>query len=103
MTKRQRNRHKMFAHIERWQSSGLTQRAYCRKTRINHGGFYYWLTQFKEHIGREAAPAGFIPVSVQVPEEIVSDRILVTSPNGMEIFFPCTQHSIDLIRQLVMD
>jgi hypothetical protein len=90
MTKRQRNRNKMFAHIERWQSSGLTQRAYCRKARINHNGFYYWLNRFNEHIGREAAPAGFIPVLVQVPEEIVSDRILVTSPNGMEILFPCT-------------
>jgi hypothetical protein len=65
MTKRQRNRNKMFAHIERWRSSGLTQRAYCRKARINHGGFYYWLTQYKEQIGREAAPASFIPVSVQ--------------------------------------
>jgi hypothetical protein len=102
MTKRQRTRNTMFAHIERWQSSGLTQRAYCRKVRINHGGFYYWLTQFKEHIGREAAPASFITVSVQVPEEIVSDRIIVTGPNGMEIFFPCTQLSITLIRQLLM-
>jgi len=78
MTKRQRNRNKMFAHIERWKSSSLTQRAYCRKARINHNGFYYWLTQFKEHIGRKAAPAGFIPVSVQVPEETVSDRNIVT-------------------------
>jgi hypothetical protein len=92
----------MFAHIERWRSNCLTQKEYCRKARINHSGFYCWLTQFKEHIGREAAPVGFIPVSVQVPEEIASDRILVTSPNGMEILFPCTQHSIALIRQLVM-
>jgi hypothetical protein len=102
MTKRQRNRNKMFAHIERWRSSGLTQRAYCRKARINHGGFYYWLTQFTEHIVFEAAPAGFIPLTVQVQEEIVSERIIVTGPNGMEIFFPCTQLSITLIRQLLM-
>jgi hypothetical protein len=72
MTNRQRNRNKMFGHIERWQSSGLTQRAYCHKVRINHNGFYYWLQQFKEHIGRETAPAGFIPISVQVPEEILA-------------------------------
>jgi hypothetical protein len=102
MTKRQRNRDKIFSHIERWRSSGLTQRAYCRKARINHSGFYYWLTQFKEHIGREAAPASFIPVSVQVQEEIVSERIIVTGPNGMEILFPCIQQSIALIRQLIM-
>ena len=100
MTKRQRNRNKMLAHIERWQSSGLTQRAYCRKARINHKGFYYWLKKFNQNILDE--PAGFIPVSVHMPEETVSDRIIVTGPNGMEIFFPCTQHSIDLIRQLLM-
>lgn len=47
-------------------------------------------------------PAGFIPVAVHMPEETVSDRIIVTGPNGMEIIFPCTQHSIALIRQLVM-
>jgi hypothetical protein len=102
MTKRQRNRNKMFAHIERWQSSGLTQRAYCRKTRINHSGFYYWLTRFKEQIDCELAPTCFIPVSVQVPEETMVDRIIVTSPNGMEILFPCTQQSVALIRQLIM-
>ncbi len=102
MTKRQRNRNKMVAHIERWQSSGLTQRAYCRKLRINHSGFYYWLTRFKEQIDCEQAPACFIPVSVQVPDETMVDRIIVTRPNGMEILFPCTQHSFALIRQLVM-
>jgi hypothetical protein len=102
MTKRQRTRNKMFAHIERWQSSGLTQRAYCRKARINHNGFYYWVKQFKGQINLDPAPACFIPVSVQVPEENVSDRIIVTGPNGMEILFPCTQHSIALIRQLLM-
>jgi hypothetical protein len=102
MTKRQSNRNKMFTHIERWRSSGLTQKEYCRKARINHSGFYYWLTRFKEQIDCEQAPACFIPVSVQVPEETMVDRIIVTDPNGMEILFPCTQQSIALIRQLVM-
>jgi hypothetical protein len=54
--------------------------------RINHNGFYYWLTLFKEHFGREASPACFIPVSVQVPQEIVSDRIMVTSPMAWRYF-----------------
>jgi hypothetical protein len=102
MTKRQRNRNKMVAHIERWRSSGLSQRDYCRKARINHSGFYYGLKRFKEQFDCEQAPSCFIPVSVQVPEETMVDRIIVTSPNVMEILFPCTQQSIALIRQLVM-
>jgi hypothetical protein len=48
MTKRQRDRDKMIAHIERWKVSGLTQSAYCRKAQINHNGFYYWLKKYKE-------------------------------------------------------
>ena len=87
MTKRQRNRNKMFAHIERWRSSGLTQKEYCRKARINHSGFYYWLTQFKQQIDCEQAPACFIPVSVQVPEETMVDRIIVTGPNVLSYVF----------------
>jgi hypothetical protein len=83
MTKRQRNRDKMFAHIERWQSSGLSQRDYCQKKRISHSGFYYWLTRFKEQIDFEPPQACFIPVSIQVPEETLVDRIIVTGPNGM--------------------
>jgi hypothetical protein len=102
MTKRQSTRNKMFAYIERWQSSGLSQRDYCQKKRINHSGFYYWLKRFKEQFDCEPPQACFIPVSVQVPEETVVDRIIVTSPNVMEILFPCTQQSNALIRQLVM-
>ncbi len=92
----------MFAYIERWRSSGLTQKEYCRKARFNHSGFYYWLTRFKEQIECEQAPICFIPVSVQEPEETMVDRIIVTGPNGMEILFPCTQQFIALIRQLIM-
>jgi hypothetical protein len=92
----------MFAHIERWRSSCLTQKEYCRKARINHSGFYYWLKWVKEQFHCEPPQACFILVSVQVPEETMADRIIVTGPNGMEILFPCTLQSIVLIRQLVI-
>ena len=77
----------MFARIERWRSSGLTQKEYCRKARINHSGFFYWLTRFKEQIDCEPPQVCFIPVSVQVPEETMVDRIIVTDLNGMVIIF----------------
>ena len=102
MTNQQSNRNKMFAHIERWRYSGLTQKEYCGKARINHSGFYYWLKWVKEQFHCEPAQACFIPVSVHLPEETMVDRIIVTGPNGMEILFLCTQQSIALIRQLVM-
>ncbi len=102
MTKRQRNRDKMIAHIERWQTSGLTQSAYCRKARINHNGFYYWVKKYAKENRQATEDVGFFPVTVQEHPASGVDRIIVVSPNGMEIIFPCTQQSIALIRELVM-
>jgi hypothetical protein len=102
MTKRQRNRDKMIAHIERWQASGLTQSAYCRKARINHNGFYYWVKKYADEKNPGTANVGFFPVTVQEHTASETDRIIVATPNGMEIIFPCTQKSIALIRELVM-
>jgi transposase-like protein len=102
MTKRQRNRDKMIAHIERWQASGLTYSAYCRKARINYNGFYYWVKKYKEENSQATEDVGFFPVTVQEHPTSETDRIIVVTPNGMEIIFPCTQQSIALIRELVM-
>jgi len=102
MTKRQRNRDKMNAHIDRWQTSGLTQRAYCRKARINHNGFYYWVKKYADENSQATADVGFFPLTVQKDSASGEDRIIVVSPNGLEIIFPCTQQSIALIRELVM-
>jgi hypothetical protein len=92
----------MIAHIERWQASGLTLSAYCRKARINHNGFNYWVKKYAEENSQATEDVGFVPVTVQEYPAVGVDRIIVVSPNGMEIIFPCSQQSIALIRELVM-
>jgi transposase-like protein len=64
MTKRQRNRDKMIAHIDRWQARGLTQSAYCRKARINHNGLYFWVKKYNEENSKATEDVGFFPVTV---------------------------------------
>ena len=35
-------------HMKQWQSSGLTQAQYCRRTELKLSTFYYWRKRLKE-------------------------------------------------------
>jgi hypothetical protein len=92
----------MFDHIERWERSGLSQRAYCEKARIGRPIFSYWLRIHRQRVQEAQAPA-FLPIVVQENGPMVADdRILVTSPNGLVVSFPNREGSIILIRQLLI-
>ena len=92
----------MFEHIERWERSGLSQRAYCQKASLERSRFYYWLRLHRQRVQEPQAPA-FLPIVVQENGPMVADeRILVTSPNGMVVSFPSSEGSIVLIRKLLI-
>jgi hypothetical protein len=100
MSKRVKNRKRMFAHIERWERSGLSQREYCQKARIECPTFSYWLKVYRQ---RALEAPAFLPILVQENEPVVVDeRILVTCPNGLVVSFPNHEGSISLIRQLMI-
>lgn len=102
MSKRVKVRERMFDHIERWERSGLSQREYCQKARVERGVFYYWLKIFRGLRAEPSTPA-FLPIVVQENGPMVADdRILVTSPNGLVVSFPNREGSIILIRQLLI-
>lgn len=50
-------------HIEAWQSSGLSQRAYCRAQGLNIKTFGNWLRAYRNRQGNE--PASMIPITVR--------------------------------------
>lgn len=54
----------MFPYIESWQTSGLTQKAYCDQHNIILHVFYYWLKRYRLKQG-PAAEKGFISVSLR--------------------------------------
>lgn len=61
--------------IEKWQSSGLSARSFCRQHHLSEPNFYSWRWQLRR---RDAAAAVFVPVRV------VANR-LPSSANTLEL------------------
>lgn len=51
-------------HIKRWESSKLSQQAYCVQAGINYSTFVYWRGQFLLESG-QSKPQQFLPVEVK--------------------------------------
>lgn len=51
-------------HIEAWQASGLTQRAYCRQHSLNAKTFGNWLRIYRNRRMNAEAPT-LIPVTIE--------------------------------------
>ena len=51
-------------HLIQWQSSGLTQKAYCRENNLSHRQFLYWRARQKQGHQGLATPVCSVPVSV---------------------------------------
>ena len=47
-------------HLEQWQQSGLSQRAYCRKHQLEPHRFYYW----RQRILKPQPEVSFLPVTL---------------------------------------
>jgi hypothetical protein len=53
------------AHRVAWQSSGLSQRAYCQREGLSFSAFGYWRGRVKA-MGQATLPA-FVPVLIEAP------------------------------------
>ena len=51
-------------HIEAWQSSGLTQVAYCRQHKLNSKSFSNWLRSYRSQQLASVVPT-LIPVEIK--------------------------------------
>jgi len=65
--------------IEAWQSSGQTQRAYCKANDLSYHRFGYWRRKFRRQSQQAQSQkgSGFVPVSHSAP-----------SPAGLSLAFP---------------
>lgn len=53
------------AHRVAWQSSGLSQRAYCQREGLSFSAFGYWRSRVKARV--EARLPAFVPVLIEAP------------------------------------
>lgn len=67
-------------HVEQWQLSGLSQRAYCRKHGLKTNHFYYWRRRIQSPQGQ----ISFLPVAL--PERFSARQkvsaVRIHAPNG---------------------
>lgn len=82
------NEQKMFKGIVRWQQSGLSQVAWCKKNKIAYSVFHYWYRRFRNvHSDTmQARDDGFVQLLVQDPAP-VNPWCELVSVNGKKIVF----------------
>ena len=70
-------------HLRAWETSGLTQAAYCQRHRLSLASFGYWRTRGKQTATEAAA---IIPVV----REPVYAGVQLRSPGGWQIALPAS-------------
>jgi aryl carrier-like protein len=85
-------REKMFALIEAWQTSGLSQKDYLVQVGIKQAKFQYWLKQYRE---QHSTLDSFVEI-----QPSYSNPIIIRFPDGLEISLP-EQTSVRIIKELI--
>ena len=73
-------------HIDAWQSSGLSQVAYCRQHKLNSKTFSNWLRVYRSRQVASAAPA-LIPVEIKSSNS-PSGSLCLRWPQGHTLELP---------------
>jgi len=68
-------------HLEKWQQSGLSQRAYCHTHHLKPHQFYYW----RRRTLKPRSDVSFLPVTLPVDSVHQHHGIRVLMPNGFAI------------------
>ncbi len=84
----------MYAWIESWQQSGISQNRFCKEEKLSSSTFNYWLKKYKQEKDRDTQ-ADNHPVNTFLPVEVTEglirsdkDFITITYPNGIQVSCP---------------
>lgn len=86
---------KMFALMDRYSQSGLTQKEFCAQQGLTLAKFGYWRRRWKAAQDTPVSPGGFLPLSF----EGTSSACVLIYPNGIRLEFSSV--SVGLLRELV--
>jgi hypothetical protein len=81
-------RESMFIKIQQWQSSGLTQKAFCASHHIRYHVFHYWYKVFKDNNQQVPLPDRFVQLDVPSLSSDVFAEIHFTSGNKVTLYQP---------------
>ena len=82
----------MFGMLNRWRSSGISQRQWCEKQGISMSTFKYWFVKWKE-INYPASHARFLEIEPDSPLSVEMGKVSLHFPNGVRVDFTGTVES----------
>ena len=91
LTKREVNRQRWLAHIDSWNRSGLTQRAFCQQHSLGLASFRRWRAiAMREGKPADSSVATFLPVNVVEPGAadltvVINDSLRIEIPVGFDL------------------
>ena len=79
-------RHQMFALIEQWQQSSLTQKAFCQQQSLRYYVFHYWYKRYREQqAGTEDNATSFVRLQITKPS--FTGGVEINYPGGIRLIF----------------
>ena len=91
-------RQRMFAHVEQWKISGLSQKAYCANCGLAYHVFHYWYKCYRSHYEPGEAKHRFM--QVQVAPSTTQAYVEVMLTDGRRLLFH-QPVSVDYLKALL--
>ncbi len=83
MQSKEQIQRQMFDHIDQWQQSGLSQKAFCEQVKLSYHIFHYWYKLYRNK--ESGSVSSFIKLAVSSPSVCSAAEILL--PDGKRILF----------------
>ncbi len=73
----------MFSKISEWQSSGLSQKAFCEQFNVSYSNFHYWYKRFRDVDPPSAG--GFVPLQMQDTGNSIFASVIFTNRVSVQL------------------
>jgi hypothetical protein len=94
----QARQEEMFAHVENFRESKLTQKEYCQRYGLGKDEIYYWIKKYERL--QNPATNKFIAVEICKPTLLSENKLTIHYPSGVQISLS-TGTDISFIRSLI--
>ena len=79
-------RRQMFAMIELWKQSGLSQRSFCEKESLKFYTFYYWFKLYRQQAKTADSKSGFVKLQIE-KKTAAAALVEIHFPGEVRLFF----------------
>lgn len=94
----QARQEEMFAHVENFRKSKLTQKEYCQRHGLGKDEIYYWMKKYERLQNPENNK--FIAVEICKPALVSENKLTIHYPSGVQVSLS-TGTSVNFIRSLI--